>query len=61
MWKEVLTLKAVDNFQIRVLNGRVVLDCDLDKMFEDNKEAVKELEDRYNKAIDVVNNIMQGK
>ena len=58
IWKEVLTLKAVDNFQIRVLNGRVVLDCDLDKMFEDNKQAVLELEERYNKAREEVAKIV---
>ena len=58
-YKEALTLKCVNEFQIRVLNGRVVLDCDLDQLFEENKEAIKELEDRYNKAIDVVNNILK--
>ena len=55
-YKEALTLKAVEEFQIRVLNGRVVLDCDLDQLFEENKDKVKELEDRYNKAIDKVRN-----
>ena len=58
-FKEALTLKAAKEFQIRVLNGRVVLDCDLDQLFEENKDAVKELEDRYHKAIDMVNNIIQ--
>ena len=57
-WKEVLTLKAVKEFQIRVLNGRVVLDCDLNKLFEENKQAVLELENRYNKARDEVANII---
>ena len=59
-YKEALTLKAVKDFQIRVLNGRVVLDCDLNQMFNDNKEAVKELEDKYNKAISEVDKILNA-
>ena len=57
-YKEVLTLKASQDFQIKVLNGREILDCDLNKMFEENKDKVKELEDRYNKAKEEVNKII---
>ena len=57
-WKEVLTLKAANEFQIRYLNGRVVLDCDLNKMFEENKDTVLELESRYNKAREEVDKII---
>ncbi len=61
VWKEILTLKAVNDFQIRVLNGRVVLDCDLENMFEENKQAVLELEERYNKAREEVAKIVSKK
>ena len=60
-WKEVLTLKAVKDFQIKVLNGRVVLDCDLNQLFHDNKDAVLELENRYNKAREEVAKIVANK
>ena len=60
-WKEVLTLKAAKEFQIRVLKGRVVLDCDLNQMFNDNKDAVLELEKRYNQAREEVAKIVSNK
>ena len=60
-WKEVLTLKAAKDFQIRLLNGRVVLDCDLNQMFNDNKDAILELEQRYNKAREEVDKIINNK
>ena len=59
-YKEALTLKCVQDFQIRVLNGREILDCDLTQMFNENKDAIKELEDRYNKAQDAVNKIINS-
>ena len=59
-YKEALTLKTVKDFQIRVLNGRVVLDCDLNQMFNDNKDAVLELEGKYNKAQEAVDKILNA-
>ncbi len=60
-WKEVLTLKAMEEFEIRYLNGRVVLDIDLNKAFEENKDKVLEIEKRYQKAQEEVNKIIQSK
>jgi len=58
IFKEVLILKCVHEFKIRVLNGRVVLDDDLDQLFEDNKEAILELEKKYNIARGEVDKIL---
>ncbi len=51
-WYEVLTLKVVGDFPIKVYNGKSVLDCDVMKMHLDNREAVAELNAKYEQAID---------
>ena len=51
-WYEVLTLKVVGDFPIKVYNGKSVLDCDIMKMHLDNREAVAELNAKYEQAID---------
>lgn len=51
-WYEVLTLKVVKNFQIKVYKGKSILDCDLMKLHLDNREAVAELNSKYAQALD---------
>ncbi len=59
-WKEVLTLKTIKEFEIRYLNGRVVLESDLTKLFEENKQEVLALEERYRKASEEVDKILNN-
>ena len=47
-----LTLKVVGDFPIKVYNGKSVLECDIMKMHLDNREAVAELNAKYEQAID---------
>ena len=51
-WYEVLTLKVVGEFPIKTYKGRSVLDCDLMKMHLDNREAVAELNRKYEQALE---------
>lgn len=51
-WYEVLTLKVVGEFAIKTYKGRSVLDCDLIQLHLDNREAVAELNRKYEQAID---------
>lgn len=51
-WYEVLTLKVVGQFPIKTLNGKSMLDCDLMQMHLDNREAVAELNRKYEQALE---------
>ena len=51
-WYEVLTLKVVGTFQIKVYKGKSILDCDIMKLHLDNREAVAELNQKYAQALD---------
>ena len=51
-WYEVLTLKVVGQFPIKTYNGKSVLDCNLMQMHLDNREAVAELNSKYEKALE---------
>ena len=51
-WYEVLTLKVVGEFAIKTYKGRSVLDCDLMQMHLDNREAVAQLNKKYEQALD---------
>ncbi|MDE6613949.1 MAG: hypothetical protein K2K24_00410 [Clostridia bacterium] len=51
-WFEVLTLKVVGEFPIKTYKGKSVLDCDLMKMHLDNREAVAELNRKYEQALE---------
>ena len=51
-WYEVLTLKVVGQFPIKTLNGKSMLDCDLMKMHLDNREAVAQLNRKYEQALE---------
>ena len=61
VWKEVLTLKAIKNFNIKVLNGRVVMDDDIEELFEKNKELVKLEQQKYDEAYSKVEQILGEK
>ena len=51
-WYEVLTLKVVGEFPIKTYKGKSVLDCDLMKMHLDNRDAVAELNRKYEQALE---------
>ena len=51
-WYEVLTLKVVGEFPIKTYKGKSVLDCDLMQMHLDNREAVAELNRKYEQALE---------
>ncbi|MCX4363745.1 MAG: hypothetical protein OSJ74_10270, partial [Clostridia bacterium] len=51
-WYEVLTLKVVGEFPIKTYKGRSVLDCDIMQMHLDNREAVAELNRKYEQALE---------
>ena len=51
-WYEVLTLKVVGQFPIKTYNGKSMLDCDLMQMHLDNREAVAELNRKYEQALE---------
>jgi len=60
VWKEVLTLRAIKEFNIKVLNSRVVLDDDLEDLFEKNKELVKLEQQKYDEAYKQVDNLLRN-
>lgn len=49
-WGEILTLKAVGSFNIKIYKNNIILVDNLEKLFENNKEKVKEVEQRYYNA-----------
>lgn len=51
-WYEVLTLKVVGQFPIKTYKGKSMLDCDLMQMHLDNREAVAELNCKYEQALE---------
>ncbi|MDE6210526.1 MAG: hypothetical protein K2G42_00960 [Clostridia bacterium] len=51
-WYEVLTLKVVGQFPIKTYKGKSMLDCDLMQMHLDNREAVAELNSKYEQALE---------
>ncbi|MDE6758071.1 MAG: hypothetical protein K2J89_02175 [Clostridia bacterium] len=51
-WYEVLTLKVVGEFPIKTYKGKSVLDCDLMKLHLENREAVAELNRKYEQALE---------
>ncbi|MDE7191095.1 MAG: hypothetical protein K2O35_01275 [Clostridia bacterium] len=51
-WYEVLTLKVVGQFPIKTYKGKSMLDCDLMQMHLDNREAVAELNAKYEQALE---------
>ena len=51
-WYEVLTLKVVGQFPIKTYKGKSMLDCDLMQMHLDNREAVAELNKKYEQALE---------
>lgn len=51
-WYEVLTLKVVGQFPIKAYNGKSILDCDLMQLHLDNREAVAELNRKYEEALE---------
>ena len=51
-WYEVLTLKVVGQFPIKTYKGKSMLDCDLMQMHLDNREAVAELNRKYEQALE---------
>ncbi|MCX4363322.1 MAG: hypothetical protein OSJ74_08070 [Clostridia bacterium] len=55
-WFEVLTLKVVGEFPIKTYHGRSMLDCDLMQMHLDNREAVAELNRKYEQALEELSN-----
>lgn len=59
-WGEVLTLKVVGEFKIRLLNGRIVLDEDLESLFENNKEKIRQEEQKYYDAQSKIEEILKN-
>ncbi len=51
-WYEVLTLKVGGEFPRQTYTGRSVLDCDIMQMHLDNREAVAELNRKYEQALE---------
>ena len=51
-WYEVLTLKVVGEFPIKTYKGKSVLDCDLMKLHLENREAVAQLNRKYEQALE---------
>ena len=51
-WYEVLTLKVVGEFPIKTYKGKSILDCDLMQMHLDNREAVAQLNKKYENALE---------
>ena len=51
-WYEVLTLKAAEEFDIKVYKENRILDCDLLKMQMEHREKVAELNRKYEVALE---------
>lgn len=51
-WYEVLTLKAAENFPIKVYKENRMLDCDLLQMQMEHREEVAELNRKYETALE---------
>lgn len=51
-WYEVLTLKAVEEFDIKMYKGNCLLDCDLLQLQMQNREKVAELNKKYELALE---------
>lgn len=49
-WKEILTLKTVKEFKIKVFNNKVILDEDLNDTYIKYQKQIAETESKYNNA-----------
>lgn len=59
IWAHVLTFKAAEHINARIYKNVIVVEDDLEKLFEDNKEKIKQIEQKYQSAYSKVDEILK--
>lgn len=59
VWAQVVTIKAAETLNAKVLNKRVVITDDLQTLYMQNEQKIKEIEKKYHEAYSALKNIIK--